>query len=287
MHALEQRPATPAIIFSSHNRRYYQDTIVPKLERYNIQPVRVIDPNKSSVLDFSGAGLVLILLELMDSLDVKRIREAAKKAGKQVLALHRQLSDWDRALSNLGMGESQRTASVTPITRRDVPSPTLVAPTPSTVPVVEEEEEPAGEPDPSKDYAEFLAMYEEENEELIKKNRSLEADIEHHRTLLQSATASAVAFEEQVKKLQADLISKRGLVELRDSANKKLVDEKHDLEARLSDAVTEVKKLKDRLSGKQEAAPQTDLNKALAPIRELWKMKYISAEKALELIFKE
>lgn len=94
-------PRRRAVVFSAYPEALYTRTVLPKLERYNIEVVRRIDPTKDNSFNVEDADLVLHLQELINPNDAKRIKEAAKKFNKQYVLLYRRIAEWDRAFNEL------------------------------------------------------------------------------------------------------------------------------------------------------------------------------------------
>jgi DNA repair exonuclease SbcCD ATPase subunit len=196
-----------ATIFTSYVKTFYEGTIRGKLERYGVVPVKVIDPNKSSSYDLSAAPYVIVLLELMDPKEAKKIREEAKRLGKRCIVLHRQIRDWDKAFTDLEQQEAV-TAPAPPSSRVTSTTPTVRA-LASTPPAPEPEEEIEDESEPSPEYKEFLELYEQENKELIAEKKALEAKIAQLEANIQWAASQATdrvtasKYNELARKLQS------------------------------------------------------------------------------------
>lgn len=295
-----------AIVFSCHNPRYYENSIEPKLERYHIEVVKKIDPNKHSTLDLKDCDVVILLLELMPSHHVALIRRQAKTQGKEIVTLHRQVSDWERAFARK---EDQCVAgAVKPISTRHAtepriparvappPAPSRAMPPPATPSPLAMwgKESPSGtmsvaanalesvEETISAEYAEWLGLLEEENKQLNEKNRDLEAkwkraSDEHEGLVTQNVTLDGKNKElmTRVRTAETAVDDLRREANMIKASHKKELDEMRDL---LSKAGRELEK-----TGK---AVLSDIEKALQHFEQLWKMGVMDAEEIITKLFK-
>lgn len=304
-----------AVIFSCHNPSYYENTIEPKLSRYNVETVKKIDPNKHSTVNIGDCDVVIVLLELMSSNHVSLIRSQAKAQGKHIISLHRQITDWERAFAKeidqrIGGGvkpispnhepEPRIPAKVSPPPppSRPMPPPATKDPVPmwgakvatqvpepitSSVPILS----PANTDDLvetegiSSEYAEWLSLLEEDNSKLTARNKELETNW----------TKAKLEYEELLKKnielstraASAETTAHRATKELSDSRNK-YIKEIGELQALLAKAGKEIEKY-EAAKSTQTAPARTDIEKALHHFEEIWKMGVMDAEDILKKLF--
>jgi hypothetical protein len=187
-----------AVVISAHSPRYFNQAVVPKFERLNIDVLKVVDPNGEAALTHSDAPYVIILLELLDKALVKKVVRTAKDAGKRIITLHRQLSDWTRAFDDLEDQERDETPNSA---RPRVLSTAWTAPVPkSAEPELIEETEGV-----SDEYKSFLQMYEEENTALMAKLREAEASRDVAQTRLVTVSREAGEMAAKKSRLEDDL----------------------------------------------------------------------------------
>ena len=298
-----------AIIFSCHNARYYENSIEPKLERYHVETVRKIDPNKSNVVDLSDCDVVILLLELMPSHHVSQIRAQAKKQGKELISLHRQVSDWERAFARK---EDQRIAgAVKPISAKFEAEPRIppkVTPPPAPshslppsvtkgpVPMWGKEdtskslpilpanivEEPLETEAISPEYAEWLSLLEADNTKQAAEIRDLKT----------AAAKQATEYQVVVdKNVQLDRKNKELMDRIR-TAETREANQRHELANIQQGHRQEINELKDLLAKAQRGTEIADKNvvsdieKALEPFKQLWKLGMMDAEEILAKLFK-
>jgi hypothetical protein len=283
-----------AVIFSCHNPRYYENTIEPKLERYHIETVKKIDPNKHSTQDLGDCDVVVLLLELMPSHHVSLIRQQAKQQGKELVVLHRQVSDWERAFARK---EDQRVAgAVKPISAAHAPEPRLppkvtpppppsrslpppatkepvpmwgaVEPISSALPVVPANDEPVEAIGP--EYAEWLGLVEEENVRLNAKVRELEAAAKKQATEFELLVGKNVELDKKNKELFERAKAAETTVH---NHNKEIIE----LKALLAKSGDELEKM-----GKGVV---TGIEEGLQHFEKLWTMGMLDAEEILKKLF--
>jgi hypothetical protein len=304
MSSVQPAPAKKirAIIFSCHNQRYYDNTIEPKLERYHIETVKKIDPNKHSTTNLSDCDLVVLLLELMPSHHVQLIREQAKKAGKELVVLHRQVTDWERAFARQ---EDRRVAgAVKPISsahdaepripskQQPPPPPSRPMPPPATrqplamwgkeapsgaVPVAAlpaNDEGIEGE-GISPEYAEWLGLVEEENKRLSERSRELEASWTKAAGEVEALVTKNVDLDKKNKELMERCRRAETEVDNLRKAHKGEMDEMRGL---LRTAGEELDK-----TGKSVVS---SIERAFEPLHQLWKQGVMEADEVLEKLFK-
>src|ERR1700722_49918 len=86
-----------AVVFTSYTQQFFDNTARKKLERYNVDPIRIVNPSRERGVNMAGADIGIVLFELMDAKDAKAVIEKVRKQGRPCLALHRQIGQWQEA----------------------------------------------------------------------------------------------------------------------------------------------------------------------------------------------
>jgi hypothetical protein len=90
-----------AVVFSNFPPRVFESQIEPKLVEHGVEVVRMVKADTTTRVDLSKADAVIIMVDMVMSGHRKEIRDLARNAGKQVIALERRTSAaWGRALAS-------------------------------------------------------------------------------------------------------------------------------------------------------------------------------------------
>lgn len=214
-----------AVLFCNYEQSLVNEKIRPKLAKFGVEVLRVVNVDRSGPVDTSRADILIYLVDLMSVGQKKKIKSIARNNKKRLISLQLQGTDWGKAFGDLSeeaaQGESQSAVNATAIA---LTSPSYLRAVPDAPPSEEEldmEEDVEEDDDPPpvslpQDLA-LLSEFGEENQRLEREVRRLQTIVQTQDKRLFDATSAMGRFDELCEKL-------RQLQEEKDTAEKRLED---------------------------------------------------------------
>jgi len=255
-----------AILFCNYELALINEKIKPKLDKFGVEILRVVNIDRSGPVDVSRADAVIFMVDLMSEGQRKKIKNIARNGNKRLISLQLQGTDWGRAFAYLAQEATQQAVGAVSSPAWVSPPSHLraVPPAPISEEEVVEEAAPVSLPEDRALIDEFGA----ENQKLEEDIRGLRETVQALEERLVDTLSDASDMEILQKKTEMDLL---GVRDGKDAAEAKLKEWQQHVavaqkEAEATLAVRqELETLKQQNKNQEEELLRLRLNKPLGP----------------------
>lgn len=92
------------IVYTNFPDKMFEEEFLPKLQRFNLNVLRTIKPDRGMAASTEGADLLVALVATMAHSQYEGLQKMAKNAGLPLVALARQSSEWGEILERYRKG---------------------------------------------------------------------------------------------------------------------------------------------------------------------------------------